>query len=62
MEVLVSNDNKTINKITKKQKNKMTEKEKIALLEDILELEEGTLTPETELSTSKSMTRWLNYR
>ncbi len=45
MEVLVSNDNKTINKITKKQKNKMTEKEKITLLEDILELEEGTLTP-----------------
>jgi len=28
----------------------MTEKEKIALLEDMLELEEGVLTPEMELS------------
>lgn len=28
----------------------MTEKEKIALLEDMLELDEGTLTPEIELS------------
>ncbi len=29
----------------------MTEKDKIALLEDMLELEEGTLTPETELTS-----------
>lgn len=29
----------------------MTEKDKIALLEDMLELEEGTLSPETELAS-----------
>lgn len=29
----------------------MTEKEKLALLEDMLELEEGTLAPETELAS-----------
>ena len=29
----------------------MTEQEKIALLEDMLELDEGTLKPETELAT-----------
>ena len=30
---------------------KMTQEEKIALLEDMLELDGGTLTPETELSS-----------
>ena len=29
----------------------MTEKEKLALLEDMLELEKGTLAPETELAS-----------
>lgn len=32
----------------------MTQEEKIAMLEDVLELDNGTLQPETELSTVES--------
>lgn len=38
-----------INK-TEKEKKKMTEREKLALLEDLFELEEGDLTPDMELA------------